>query len=87
MFGVLFEVLVMVRVHVCEIDGWVLWECCSGSRMLLRCWWRAWRFCEIDGEIGGRALGGMQLGDSCAGATMQSLARVSLSGVYAGVIL
>ena len=28
--GVHFEVLVMVLVHVCEIDGRVLWECCSG---------------------------------------------------------
>ena len=29
-FGVLFEVLVMVLVHVCEIYGRVLLECCSG---------------------------------------------------------
>ena len=32
LLGVLFNVLVMARVHFREIDGWLLWGCCLGGR-------------------------------------------------------
>ena len=86
---------VTVRAHSCKIDVRVLGGMQSAEGAVLRwclgcclrCWWH---ICEIDGALTGVAFCEIDGWCRCCfggpGATVQSLACVSLSGVYAGVI-